>query len=169
MINQDELKLLRALLNTIDKHGLENFYSLNEKLRGSDSLDFSFINEALSKRKQLESKPKLDYVVKTEEIIKTLDDDRKVAVIDLITLIKRKSVLKKLSDFSDYLNASGIQEKQIRSWHEGIYLIAYECVHRDINFIGQLSEALTNSEKDDRSLDRWSEIILKPKNISDEP
>ncbi|KPH57995.1 hypothetical protein [Pseudoalteromonas porphyrae] len=169
MINQDELKLLLALLNTIDKHGLEKFHSLSKKLTGSDSLDFSFLNEAISKRKKLKSQSKPDYVVKTEEIIKKMDNDKKVVVIDLITLIKRKSVLKNLSDFSTYLNANGIQTKQIRSWHEGIYRIAYECFHKDMSFINKLSEVLTDSKKDDRSLARWSEIILKPKNVSDEP
>jgi len=167
MINDKELKLLMGLLREVDKHGLDTFHSLKGKLQDSKSLDFNFITDAIALRRKSKASPRVDYNVKIDKVLENITEEKNYVFNQLTVALKSKSVIKNMVEFTSFLNLHGIQTKKLSSWNEGIFKLVKECESRDINYIDNVYDSYNHFETsyiDDRSLDGWSDIILKKKN-----
>lgn len=161
MITDNELKLLIALLKNVDKYGLQTFLSLKEKLAVSEELDFNFL-EKLSKEKFKNLKQKSNYKVEMEKYLDGIEINKKLAVNNLVNSFQSRAKLKNLLEVSSYLNSLGFSDKKISTWQEGIYILV-KGLHKynfDLNYIDKIQNDFEPPLDDDRSLERWSEIIL---------
>lgn len=161
MMTDNELKLLIALLRNVDKYGLHTFLSLKEKLAASEELDFNFL-EKLSKEKSKNLKQKSNYKIEVEKYLDGIELNKKLAVNELIKSFQSRTKLKNLLEASSYLNNLGFSDKKISTWQEGIYILV-KGLHKynfDLNYIAEIQNDFESPLDDDRSLERWSEIIL---------
>ncbi|MEZ8541921.1 hypothetical protein AB6C74_03700 [Vibrio splendidus] len=161
MMTDNELKLLIALLKNVDKYGLQTFLSLKEKVTKQADLDFNFL-EKVAREKSNNFKHKVNYKVEVEKYLNGIDINKKLAVNDLINSFQSKSRIKNLSEVSSYFNRLGFSDKKISSWQEGMFILVKGLSkHKfDLNYIAEIQNEFESQLDDDRSLERWSEIIL---------
>lgn len=161
MMNDKELKLLIALLRNIDKHGMDTFLSLSKKIKSSDIPCFDFVKEEHMDLIHRNAKLKVDYNDKSMRVLSGFESEYKNAVVSLIKLIKSKDKIKNLSAFTSFLNLNGIRIKKVASWDAGIYSLMLILKVKDTNFIRNLVFEDISEKNDDRSLESWSEVIMK--------
>lgn len=166
MINDGELKLLISLLKDIDKHGNNTFITLCQKIANSDIKDLENIARLLPFRfakpnKTTKHNKIINYSSLLSDELETVDHKRKEIFQEIIFSFKLKKSIRNLKDLSGYLNSLGVSIKRIRSWDEGFFLFVKEMKGKSIEFLDKIRQEIGLSNYDDRSLDGWSDIILK--------
>ncbi|HBC3831635.1 TPA: hypothetical protein ACVU43_004876 [Vibrio parahaemolyticus] len=121
-MTDNELKLLVALLKSVDEYGLKTFISLKEKVEMTEKMDFNFL-EKISKEKSNRLKQNCDYIIAAEKYLDNIEINKKLAVNELIDSFKSQSKIKDLSDASNYLDNLGFSDKKISTWEEGVLIL----------------------------------------------
>lgn len=166
MINDSELKLLISLLKEIDKHGTNTFITLCQKIADSGINDLENIARLLpfrssTPKKTTKPNKTIDFSSLLNDELETVDYKKKEIFQEIISSFKSKKSIRNLKDLSKYLNSLGVSIKTIRSWDEGCFLFVKEIKGDSIESLDKIRQEVGISNYDDRSLEGWSDIILK--------
>lgn len=164
MINATETKLLVALLQQIDKYGIDVFSSLIQKLGHDDPIiDLSTLRKVATnttKRTYVTN----DWEEKTIALIKAQRHDKSEKIKTFLEIMNSTGPFKKLSDLQSFINKFEVIKKKFKSRAEANYSIAEYLTKVDDKTIDSIFFSLEEEIKnDDRSLKAWSNVIFKGK------
>lgn len=112
------------------------------------------------------SKLRVDYQHETLKILDYVDAGRRVEIEKLILKIMSKVNFKSINELSEHLRSRGIYGMKISSWQEGAFRVVkyIETNNLSEKAINKIQEDMELNQSNDRSLERWSEIILSKDN-----
>ncbi len=172
MMNDKELKLLISLLKEIDKYGIDIFQNLIKTLRGEEDIEKLEILFDIAILNKKNKKNQLNYNKEINELITKFNEDKRNIVKKIITILNEKKYIKNLNEFTDFLHSYDINNKKTISWAFGTYSLIHKYKEENLDFFEKILIAIKNYESNnakDRSLEGWSDIIMKNQNKKNNP
>lgn len=164
MINATEIKLLMALLQQIDKYGIDVFNSLIQKMEHDDPIiDLSSLRKTAANSTKLSHAHNI-WEEKTHLLMKAQSDEKLDKIKNCLDIINNKQPFKKLSGLQDFLINLEMIKKKFKSRAEAIYFLTEYLTKVDNKTIESIYTSLEEvAQNDDRSLKAWSSVIFKEK------
>lgn len=167
MIRENEAKLLLELSKLINKFGMKSFSNLVSRLKDPSFISsIEAIDEVAQKLKKPKSKKtiKIDYNKKSKNIIDSISKsapEKYELLKEISSRIDSKQFFRSLKEITAFVDNQDIYKKQVRSRHQGKYIIISHFINLNLSEIEQFLRKLEIMQHpDDRSLDAWSQVIL---------
>lgn len=165
MINENEIKLLLAILTQVDKYGIDTFKSLSKKV-SIDGVDIELFHEVAKQKRSKTPPPTLHYY----DFINLQSDEKRPLILDIIEQLNNKKNLS-LSKMSSILHEENIFLPKVTKKNDLYINLIVELAKLDqntlletkANIINSISSKISYKDSVDRSLEGWSDIIMKKK------
>ncbi|MBW3020256.1 hypothetical protein KY334_03090 [Candidatus Woesearchaeota archaeon] len=168
MINQKELDLLLEIHKLLNKYGEETFNNLVKNLKDEffvSSIDILAKSASNIKTPTKKTKARIDYNKYLSNVLSELEknDIEKFKLLnEFVKELDSKNCFSTLKEFSIYLNETGVYHKKIQTWAHGKFiLISYFSTQKIFEIKRTINRINKPQHREDRSLDAWSNIILK--------
>lgn len=165
MINENEIKLLLAILSQVDKYGIDTFKSLSKKV-SIDGVDIELLHEIAKQRRRPPSTTKQNYY----DLINQQNNEKRPLILDIIEQLNNKKGLS-LAKVASLLHEENIFLPKVSKKNDLYIHLISELAKLDYkillevksNIINSISAKTSNKDSVDRSLEGWSNIIMKKK------
>ncbi|EKN5109835.1 TPA: hypothetical protein ACXR7G_000715 [Yersinia enterocolitica] len=167
-MTNSELKLLIDLCRQIDKHGIDTFISLVEKIKDTDTLSSLELLVPVIKKRQVKPENVSHYDKKSIEIIEKEEVNGNKfhnKLMNVYVYLKDKNSASTVRKIKYFLDTNGKASAGLNGKEKSINYLIRE-LSKDGNLLNEANSFFNDS--DDRTLSAWSDAIMKNKLSSDE-
>ena len=171
MIREDDLRLLVEIGGIVSQYGPDSVNRLASLIRNPQfANDIATVLEGLvekapkrSSRKSSRDTARIGIGILNE--LRRIDPNKHAAVAEFRELLVSGSILQKMTDIRRFAISHGLDIGSASSRNAALVPLLRSISERETKEIAELLDYATDSKLDDRSLEGWRDLIVKPKSL----
>ena len=168
MIQADDLKLLAELGGIVNKYGADSFTRLASLLRNPEFADdmataLERVAETIPRRSSRKNPRESDRIgIGILNELRRIDPSKHAAVAEFREQLLSGAILKTMADLRRFAASYDLDIGNASSRKAAIVPLLRSISERETKEILGLVDNASESRSDDRSLEKWRELIVKP-------